>query len=798
MAKIWTRTDPWLSARITRMADIGRADLAITNALVKAMTQWLAAAEQAIYRRGTPAILRADAGDHTATTGDPGDALPDFSLWPGPSSWQAIVERVVAPEVGKLFGEAFAKSIRDADISSEHYVQAHTALVRDRLSKNLWPDVVFDDARKVVADGIAQGLSITDITANLSGVLSPDAQAWQARRIARTEVMGAVNSGTWNGASAYAEHTGEQMFKQWYATLDSRVRPDHREAHKQVVAIADDFDVGGFALSFPGDPDGPASEVCNCRCTLLMLTGDEADEFLRDDAWDDDEPSTAPAGQEATMTASTLAVAPAPADPADDPMGPDPAEDGSWYGVLAPLDEASGDGRMIATPDGGTPRTRPLPMILLYQDALNPEHGGAVAVGLIESAWIDADTGDLMGAGTFDLADPRAAAVAAKVASGNLGWVSVDLDDTTMEYVEADDAPEGSGLDVATDWRLMGATLVSHPAFPSAKIRMGVPPDAPAMTAATGLPVMLDLATSSIPGTMLPPADSSGMRTGAPLASGGRVQVGVTQFATATATAAAFAPAAAWFEDPRLTGPTPLTVGDDGRVYGHLAAWDTCHTGFPGQCVVAPRSASAYAYFHLGTVRTAEGTDVAVGSLTLDTDHAAEPWATRERMSWSLRDAQRHYADTGMAAAVVRAGEDQYGIWVAGAVLPGADVVTLRRAPLSGDWRKVGGSLELVGALAVNQPGFPVPRWRTNETAELYALCAAGAIRQPAVSVSGPPPGGPLVEEFAGLLAASLVRVQREEAARGRRFADAQRRVRELRVARSLDALKASSNNEGK
>lgn len=790
MAKIWTRTDPWLAARIARMADVRRADLAITNSLVRAMTEWLAAAEKAIYRRGTADILIADAGDHTASTGDPGDVLPDFSLWPGPSSWQAIVERVVAPDVGKLFGQAFAKSIRDADISSEHYVQAHTALVRDRLSKNLWPDVVFDDARKIVADGIAQGLSITDITANLSGVLSPDAQAWQARRIARTEVMGAVNSGTWNGASAYAEHTGQEMFKQWYATLDSRVRPDHREAHRQVVAIAADFDVGGFAMSYPGDPDGPASEVCNCRCTLLMLTGDEADEFLRDDAWDDDEPSTDPAGQEAAMTASILAAAaaPAPADP-DDPQ--DPADDGAWYGVLAPLGEPSGDGRMIASPDGGTPRTRPMPVPLLYQDALAPIHGGAVAVGLIRQAWVDPDTGDLMGAGTFDLTDPRAAAVAAKVASGNLGWVSVDLDDTTMEYVEADGAPEGSGLDVAMDWRLMGATLVSQPAFPTAKIRMGIAPDQPQADApAAAVAADTALAASTTLGAPLPPA-AGVLRTGAPPPPGGTVQFG-------TATAVGFAPSAAWFDDPRLDGPTPLTVTDDGRVFGHLAAWDVCHTGFPGQCVVAPKSASAYAYFHLGTVRTAEGTDVAVGSLTLDTDHAAEPWSTRERMAWSLRDAQRHYADTGMAAAVVRAGEDEYGIWVAGAVLPGADVVTLRRAPLSGDWRKVGGSLELVGALAVNQPGFPVPRWRTGQDAELYALCAAGAIRRPQVSIGAPPPGGPLVEELAVKIATSLVRLQAEQAARGRRIADAQRRIRGLRFSRSLDALKASGNDERK
>jgi hypothetical protein len=38
------------------------------------------------------------------------------------------------------------------------------------------------------------------------------------------------------------------------------------------------------------------------------------------------------------------------------------------------------------------------------------------------------------------------------------------------------------------------------------------------------------------------------------------------------------------------------------------------------------------------------------------------------------------------------------------------DIREFRAAPLSGDWRRIAGRLELVGALSVNTPGFPVPR----------------------------------------------------------------------------------------
>lgn len=175
--------------------------------------------------------------------------------------------------------------------------------------------------------------------------------------------------------------------------------------------------------------------------------------------------------------------------------------------------------------------------------------------------------------------------------------------------------------------------------------------------------------------------------------------------AALTAASAPTRPPAAWFSDPGLAGPTPLTVTDDGRVYGHLATWGTCHTGYAGQCVEPPSSATNYAYFRTGAIRTAEGDEIAVGRLTLDTNHAGR------RLGAS--DTAAHYDHTGLAVADVSAGEDVHGIWVAGAMRPGVtddEVRTLQASPLSGDWRRIGGNLELVAALAVNSPGFPIPR----------------------------------------------------------------------------------------
>jgi hypothetical protein len=188
-----------------------------------------------------------------------------------------------------------------------------------------------------------------------------------------------------------------------------------------------------------------------------------------------------------------------------------------------------------------------------------------------------------------------------------------------------------------------------------------------------------------------------------------------------TAAGAPVAPARQWFENPKLDGPTPIAVTADGRVMGHLAAWGTCHAGIGNQCVMAPRTATSYKYFLNGTVITAEGAAVRVGKITAGTGHADT------RLGWV--PASDHYDNTGKQVAVVASGEDRWGIWVAGALVPEADdndAAMLRRSPLSGDWRRINGNLELVAALAVSTPGFPIVN--LNASGEPVALCAAGVI----------------------------------------------------------------------
>lgn len=195
---------------------------------------------------------------------------------------------------------------------------------------------------------------------------------------------------------------------------------------------------------------------------------------------------------------------------------------------------------------------------------------------------------------------------------------------------------------------------------------------------------------------------------------------------------------AAWFTDPgfatddgRMVQATdktwgcPITVTDEGEVYGHIAKWGVCHIGFPGDCVTAPHSATGYSQFLSGEVYLDDGTRAPVGHLTIGGGHADG--------RLGMRAAIEHYDSTSTVWSDITVGEDEFGIWCHGWVRPGTsdDMVTAARASaVSGDWREAQpGDYEMIAALSVNSPGFSVPRVRiAASNGHQVSLVAAGAV----------------------------------------------------------------------
>lgn len=195
----------------------------------------------------------------------------------------------------------------------------------------------------------------------------------------------------------------------------------------------------------------------------------------------------------------------------------------------------------------------------------------------------------------------------------------------------------------------------------------------------------------------------------------------------ASATGGEWRPPVEHFANPRLNEPTKLTVTADGRVYGHLATWDQPHIGFDGKLVYPPRSGDgSYGYFRQSQVVTADGSVVPVGIITMNTGHADE--------MLSADAAAAHYDNTGTMVAACNVGEDGIGIWLAGSMLPDVSPELRTRfslARVSGDWRqpKPGSGLELIAALSVPNPGFPVRQSAELLAADRMALAASGLVK---------------------------------------------------------------------
>lgn len=374
-----------------------------------------------------------------------------------------------------------------------------------------------------------------------------------------------------------------------------------------------------------------------------------------------------------------------------------------WRGPLTVEGIETGDGREF---DSGALTWADLPLPLRWNK--EDSHGGqphtvAVNVGRIDKVWRE-DSGLIMGEGVLDLGTDDGTTVHGKIKGKYLRGVSVDVDsikDADMELVWPDQ-PDGPGDDSDEFAKLFAAP--EKTIFHAGRIRAATLVDIPAF--AEAYIALLDEAGAVVAG-------------GEPI---GALRASLAPRHVSTAVKTRSRAPQAWYTNPDLSVPTPITVTEDGRVYGHAALWGTCHVGQPGMCVTPPREDS-HPYFMTGDAWTDDGASVSVGQITVGTGHAS--------LNMDHRQASEHYDNTGSAVADVAVGNDSHGIWVAGAVRPGVAeglVHALRAAgQVSGDWRRIGGALRLVGLLAVNVPGFPVPKLRTHYAGgSQLALVASG------------------------------------------------------------------------
>lgn len=136
-------------------------------------------------------------------------------------------------------------------------------------------DTIIRVTRNAVQEGIQEGWGTERIAREIDNGTSQVVSRHRARTIARTETIRSSNRASISGAQRTAQQTGQNLLKDWVATMDSRVRATHAAADGQTVPLNSNFMVGGYEARYPGDPSLPPGEAIACRCTVAYRTKNE-------------------------------------------------------------------------------------------------------------------------------------------------------------------------------------------------------------------------------------------------------------------------------------------------------------------------------------------------------------------------------------------------------------------------------------------------------------------------------------------------------------------------------------------
>jgi hypothetical protein len=126
-------------------------------------------------------------------------------------------------------------------------------------------DEVYDRIKTQLEEGLREGESMSKLADRIKSEFN-DIGKGDAMRMASTET-----SSVYGVARQEAMKEAGVAYKQWLTSGLPNVRPFHRLAENQTVAVDEPFVVGGENLMHPGDPRGSAGNVINCHCVSIAV-----------------------------------------------------------------------------------------------------------------------------------------------------------------------------------------------------------------------------------------------------------------------------------------------------------------------------------------------------------------------------------------------------------------------------------------------------------------------------------------------------------------------------------------------
>jgi HK97 family phage portal protein len=219
--------------------------------------------------------LRGNRG-RTAATRDPAAQVDPAAIFDA-AFWRAEAADVSSDAFEAIFAAGGARVSDQFGLAFDLQAPYATQFIEARANQlaGAVTDTTYSQITAALAQGALEGDDIPALAARVQHVFDVASDA-RATTIARTETISAYNG----SASAVAASYGQDVVggQEWISTVDGRTRPEHAGADGQVVGIGQAFDVGGELLAYPGDPNGDAGNIVNCRCTVAFLTPDEMGE----------------------------------------------------------------------------------------------------------------------------------------------------------------------------------------------------------------------------------------------------------------------------------------------------------------------------------------------------------------------------------------------------------------------------------------------------------------------------------------------------------------------------------------
>lgn len=133
-------------------------------------------------------------------------------------------------------------------------------------------DRIISATRDSVQEGLREGWGSERIAREIDNQTSDVVSRARARKISRTETIRASSVASVSGAQRTASQIGQNLEKEWIETQDDRVRSTHLAVGGSTVPLNGTFTVGGFPAKYPADPQLPARESINCRCSTAFRT----------------------------------------------------------------------------------------------------------------------------------------------------------------------------------------------------------------------------------------------------------------------------------------------------------------------------------------------------------------------------------------------------------------------------------------------------------------------------------------------------------------------------------------------